>query len=195
MLHMAELSPLDAHRCSVSGGILIHQHKILLVKHKKLKMWLVPGGHLEPDELPHLAAEREFWEETNIRVKAVSSLPVPEGSETEYLPLPLLSNAHWISEQNYQERLSSGRPKPATRTHDLPMLGCEQHVIFTYLVQPTSGIEFSQNIEETDDIGWFSEREVAALDTKQNIKAEVEYAFAFISGKIAPSAYVTTDHH
>ena len=44
--------------------------KVLLIKHKKLGIWLCPGGHLESGELLHQAAEREFWEETGIKVKA-----------------------------------------------------------------------------------------------------------------------------
>ena len=45
--------------------------KVLLHRHKKLGMWLPPGGHIERDELPDDAALREVYEETGLRVELV----------------------------------------------------------------------------------------------------------------------------
>ncbi len=45
--------------------------KVLLHRHRKLGMWLPPGGHIERDELPDEAAVREVWEETGVRVELV----------------------------------------------------------------------------------------------------------------------------
>ena len=45
--------------------------KVLLHLHRKLGMWLPPGGHIEPDELPDDAAAREVLEETGIEVELV----------------------------------------------------------------------------------------------------------------------------
>jgi 8-oxo-dGTP pyrophosphatase MutT (NUDIX family) len=56
--------------CLTAAGCLIHEDKVLLVKHKKLGLWLNPGGHIDPGELPHEAAEREFYEETGVFVEA-----------------------------------------------------------------------------------------------------------------------------
>lgn len=39
---------------------------VLLHKHKKLGLWLQPGGHLEPGETPWAAARREAEEETGL---------------------------------------------------------------------------------------------------------------------------------
>jgi 8-oxo-dGTP pyrophosphatase MutT (NUDIX family) len=41
---------------------------VLLHLHRKLGMWLPPGGHIERDELPDDAAVREVFEETGLRV-------------------------------------------------------------------------------------------------------------------------------
>lgn len=38
-------------------------HKVFIVHHKKANSWLFPGGHIEPDELPHETAAREAEEE------------------------------------------------------------------------------------------------------------------------------------
>jgi 8-oxo-dGTP pyrophosphatase MutT (NUDIX family) len=45
--------------------------KVLLHHHRKLGMWLPPGGHIEQDELPDEAAVREVWEETGLEVELV----------------------------------------------------------------------------------------------------------------------------
>jgi 8-oxo-dGTP pyrophosphatase MutT (NUDIX family) len=43
--------------------------KVLLHWHRKLGMWLPPGGHIERDELPDEAAAREVLEETGVAVE------------------------------------------------------------------------------------------------------------------------------
>ncbi len=45
--------------------------RTLLVHHRKLGIWLPPGGHLNPDELPHEAALREVLEETGVHARLV----------------------------------------------------------------------------------------------------------------------------
>jgi 8-oxo-dGTP pyrophosphatase MutT (NUDIX family) len=45
----------------------LSKQRILLVKHKALGVWLPPGGHVEEGELPHVAALRETFEETNLQ--------------------------------------------------------------------------------------------------------------------------------
>ena len=45
--------------------------KILLHFHRKLGMWLPPGGHIEQGELPDNAAVREVLEETGLEVELV----------------------------------------------------------------------------------------------------------------------------
>ena len=72
---MTDLLSAAARICVTAGGFLIQDHKVLLVKHKKLGFWLAPGGHLEPDELPHQAAEREVFEETQVQVQAEAVVP------------------------------------------------------------------------------------------------------------------------
>jgi len=77
--------------CYTAAGILIHADKVLLVKHKKLGIWLNPGGHIEAGELPHQAAEREFFEETGVKVQAVDPRGLLKDTESQYIPSPILS--------------------------------------------------------------------------------------------------------
>ena len=50
---------------------VVWEGRVLLHHHRKLCMWLPPGGHIERDELPDDAAVREVFEETGIRVGLV----------------------------------------------------------------------------------------------------------------------------
>jgi 8-oxo-dGTP pyrophosphatase MutT (NUDIX family) len=45
--------------------------RVLLHRHRKLGMWLPPGGHIERGELPDEAAVREVLEETGLEVELV----------------------------------------------------------------------------------------------------------------------------
>ena len=47
---------------------VVHQSRTLLLLHRKLGKWLPPGGHIDPHELPDVAALREVEEETGLRV-------------------------------------------------------------------------------------------------------------------------------
>ena len=48
---------------------VVHRDRVLLHRHRKLGLWLPPGGHIEPNELPDEAAVREVEEEAGIAVE------------------------------------------------------------------------------------------------------------------------------
>ena len=50
---------------------VISEDKVLLHMHKKFNTWFPVGGHLEPDELPHIAALREVKEESGLDVDLI----------------------------------------------------------------------------------------------------------------------------
>lgn len=160
--------------CHVAGGLLVHEGKILLIKHKKLGVWLSPGGHLDPGEMGHQAAEREFWEETGITVKAVSGIKhnIPNTDHTKYMPVPIYTSQHWISRQNYQDRLEGKKVKGR---------GCELHYGHFYLVKAVGSLDFKENTEEVDGIGWFTREEALELDTYPEVKDEVRLIFKLLS--------------
>ena len=54
--------------------------KLLLIHHKNLDRWLQPGGHVDADELPPVAARREIAEEVGLTGLAMLS-PSPEQIE------------------------------------------------------------------------------------------------------------------
>src|ERR671938_1256409 len=48
---------------------VVHEQRTLLLHHRKLGMWLPPGGHIDPHELPDQAAIREVREESGLEVE------------------------------------------------------------------------------------------------------------------------------
>ncbi len=154
--------------CQTASAFLVVEDKILLIKHKKLGAWLSPGGHIDPGELPHEAAEREFFEETGIKVRSIGTT-----SDQRILPVPFKSGLHWVCEENYQRR-----------DQNLPPLekwsrGCEQHFDLAYVVEPLGTLKFKKNIEETDGIAWFTLEEIENLDTFEDVKRSIKMAFSY----------------
>ncbi len=61
----------------------------VLVRHRRLNLWIQPGGHIEPFETPQQGALRESSEETNItdlklldpKIFHISIMDFPEGKD------------------------------------------------------------------------------------------------------------------
>ena len=156
--------------CYTASATLIVDQKILLIKHKKLQTWLCPGGHIDHDETAHEAAEREFWEETGVHVKAINSvedLPADSSDGTAQV-VPFAVNFHWVSQKNYENRCLAEDSKDAKRELKWKK-GCEKHFNFSYLVKAVGGLDFHENVEEVDGIAWFSEKEIDQLYKNKEI--------------------------
>jgi 8-oxo-dGTP pyrophosphatase MutT (NUDIX family) len=69
---------------TVAVFVLHHDH-VILHPHRKLGIWLPPGGHIEPNELPDEAARREVAEEAGIAVELVGQ----RGIATDYPGQPV----------------------------------------------------------------------------------------------------------
>ena len=52
---------------------VVQRGRTLLLLHRKLGKWLPPGGHIDPHELPDVAALREVEEETGLQVALLDS--------------------------------------------------------------------------------------------------------------------------
>ena len=50
------------------SGIVVGPRGVVLLKHRRLGLWLQPGGHVDPGETPWDAARRESVEETGLTV-------------------------------------------------------------------------------------------------------------------------------
>lgn len=54
------------------SAIVVSERGVVLHLHKRMNMWLQPGGHIEPGETPWDAAKREAEEETGLAVAFAS---------------------------------------------------------------------------------------------------------------------------
>jgi len=74
---LGQLSARDNQLCNrrnmtghlTASGLLLNKtgDAVFLIYHNFLQLWLQPGGHLDPQELPVDGAVREFVEETGIK--------------------------------------------------------------------------------------------------------------------------------
>lgn len=53
---------------ATGSAIVVGPRGVVLLKHKRLGLWLQPGGHIDPGESPWEAAVREAREETGLDV-------------------------------------------------------------------------------------------------------------------------------
>ncbi len=76
--------------CFVATAYLVREGRTLLHKHRKLGLWLPPGGHIEPGESPDEAVLREVLEETGLKAEFVErpSEPVIHDERVESLHQP-----------------------------------------------------------------------------------------------------------
>ncbi len=51
------------------SAIVVGERGVILLKHKRLGLWLQPGGHVEAGETPWAAALREAQEETGLEIE------------------------------------------------------------------------------------------------------------------------------
>ncbi len=108
---------------TVSAFVSSHG-QTLLHWHEKNRMWLPPGGHIEPDEDPYQAALREVEEETGLSsvilptvdpygYNTPEQLPVPATIMVEDIPANPSEPAHQHLDLIYFARpLSRDLPKP-----------------------------------------------------------------------------------
>ncbi len=157
--------------CFTASVFLIVDGRVLLVKHKKINKWLGPGGHIDENELPHEAAEREFLEETGIKVQIYNpskdfvarQLVARQLNEDLFHPLPFAISEHWVCQDNYSRRLVATEQNQQFIPNAQWSKGCEKHLNFTYLAKAIGSLEINPNEGESQEIAWFT---VADLQDK-----------------------------
>jgi ADP-ribose pyrophosphatase YjhB (NUDIX family) len=124
---------------------IVSQGCVLLHYHPKLAMWLPPGGHIEPHELPDEAAAREALEETGVAIELVGERGLPVARPRQLI-LP----------QSIQlEDISSGH----------------QHIDLVYFAQPLLPLApIASELFQQDRAGWYSEEMIEALGLTEEIR-------------------------
>ena len=116
---------------------VVHDHKVLLVHHRKLDKWLPLGGHIELDEDPEQAARREAKEESGFDVELLGERPPTTEPGTRALINARFLDIHRISD-----------------THE--------HIGMIYWARPQGG-SIKLATEEHHDLRWCSATELDAL--------------------------------
>ena len=124
------VAAVDRH--FTSTGFLVRDGKVLLVNHRKLRMWLPFGGHIEPNEDPVEALHREAREETGFDIEIVAERPEIRQRWLHVLPAP---------EIILLEDIEPGHV----------------HIDLIYFVRPVGG---AQRLAETEhsEMRWFDRR-------------------------------------
>lgn len=68
MSQSAQMAPAIT-RDFTATTFVVHGDRTLLLLHRKLGIWVPPGGHIDPDELPDQAALREVREESGLEAE------------------------------------------------------------------------------------------------------------------------------
>jgi ADP-ribose pyrophosphatase YjhB (NUDIX family) len=139
-----------------ASALVVHENKVLLVYHKKLGVWIWPGGHIEKNEHPDAALIRELKEETGLRVEIVS---------------------------NYDKSFSD-KETDITSLHIPYMVLCElngdhYHNDLVYLCTVKNGTieNITHNEEESNDIGFFDREEIRDLKMFDNFRKTLTKVF------------------
>jgi ADP-ribose pyrophosphatase YjhB (NUDIX family) len=115
---------------------VVWKGKVLLHFHRKLGMWLPPGGHIERDELPDDAAVREVLEETGVKVELA-------GERREDVDDPVqLHRPAGVQLEN----IGPGH----------------QHIDLIYFARPSGPTTIGQEFDE-DRVGWYGPEDWDAM--------------------------------
>lgn len=133
---------------------VLHEGKVLLLWHRKLSMWLPPGGHIEPHELPDEAAVREVKEETGLDVVLLSQPALP--------PIP--------------GPLQLARPEGVQLEDIAPG---HQHIDLIYFARLADPSAFRPVAnDEVERVGWYGHSDLDRIPLTEEVHAWVEKALA-----------------
>lgn len=123
--------------------------KVLLMDHRKMGVWMPPGGHQEKDENPIEVAIRETYEETGIDV----SKYLPNSEQIDDV-------ACTIPKPNYffEERIPKFKNQP-------------EHFHLDHIYVVTVPFQKPKNsAAESGAIGWFNLEETRSLSLLKNVE-------------------------
>lgn len=137
-----------------ASAIIFRHNTVLLLLHKKLGVWLYPGGHIEDNENPAEALYREVREETGLDITILGERDaLLETDQAQVLHTPYCVLCEYIEDGHYH--------------NDLVYLCVTQDSDADILVGP----------EESLEIGFFTEEDALSLPMFPNLRALLAKAF------------------
>ena len=147
----------DLTRDFTVATFVVRGASVLLLWHRKLQMWLPPGGHIEPDELPDDAAVREVAEEAGLQVELVGEPGLP-----------------------------IERPRQLVRPAGIQLEAIRpghEHIDLIYFARPVDvGRSEAVGNAESEAIGWFDRAQMRAVGVSEEVQAWAERALGALSG-------------
>jgi len=131
---------------------VVHHGRTLLLMHRKLGKWLPPGGHIDPHELPDVAALREVKEETGLDVALIDA-GEPFG------PVRRLAQPICI----LQETISPDH----------------EHIDLIYVARVLEG-ELEHSPTESHEARWFDAEELGASEVVADVRELGRQAIALV---------------
>ena len=142
---------------TASALILNEESKILLLYHKKLNVWLYPGGHIENNETPDEAVIREVLEETGLEVKIIGN---PDNSLTDKeADVTVLHNPYVV----LCEYINGKSP--------------HYHIDLIYICKINQYNKLEYNKDESKGIGFFGKDEIQKIPLFPNFKILLDKFF------------------
>jgi 8-oxo-dGTP pyrophosphatase MutT (NUDIX family) len=134
---------------------VVWEGKVLLHHHRKLGMWLPPGGHIEENELPDEAAVREVKEETGFEVELT-------GERREDVADPVqLHRPAGVQLEN----IGPGH----------------QHIDLIYFAKPSGPTEIRQEFT-ADKVGWYGPEDWDGMRVNAEVRGWCERALSGLAG-------------
>jgi 8-oxo-dGTP pyrophosphatase MutT (NUDIX family) len=130
---------------------VVWERKVLLHLHRKLGMWLPPGGHIERGELPDDAAVREVLEETGVKVELVGE-----------------------RREDVEDPVQLHRPAGVQLENIGPG---HQHIDLIYFARPRNSTEIHAGYNE-DRVGWYSPEDWDEMPLNAEVKGWCERALS-----------------
>ncbi len=128
------------------SAFILHptENKLCLINHRKLHMWLQPGGHIELNEDPWQALTHELLEETGLileKCEVIEPAEQPKVRGLKTLPLPFHFNVHDFNDDH-------------------------KHIDLEYIIRSYTN-ELAPAEGESKEIGWFTLKEIQDLNSKK----------------------------
>jgi len=130
---------------------VVWEGKVLLHHHRKLGMWLPPGGHIERDELPDTAAVREVLEETGVKVELMGE-----------------------KREDIQDPVQLYRPAGVQLENIGPN---HQHIDLIYFARPRGSVEIHADYS-ADKVSWYGPEDWEGMRVNAEVRGWCERALS-----------------